>query len=683
MKLVIAEKPSVALSYAKALNVTARKGGYFEGNGYIISWCIGHLVELANADVYDERYKKWDLSYLPIIPHEWRYIVSADKNNQFEVVQSLMNDKRITSVICGTDAGREGELIFRLVYNKAGCKIPIKRLWISSMEESAIIDGFNNLKDGAEYENLYHSALCRSKADWIVGINATRLFTKLYNKKLFIGRVQTPTLAMLYERNNAITGFVKEKYYNVKLNDLAVSERHNSQTEVEQIKTSCDGQKAVVSSVNRERKAINPPKLYDLTTLQREANRVHGFTAQQTLDYIQSLYEMKLVTYPRTDSQFLTEDMAGTVSSIIGILCDNIPSFKGIHLEANVAAVVNNGKVTDHHAIIPTAEFAKVKLDNIPDGERKVLLLIAGRLLCATAAKHEYESITAIIECGGYSFAAKGKSIVNDGWKVIERLIKGKDEDEETPLNLTEGQELDPAVCNITENYTQPPKQFTEDTLLSFMERAGNDEVVEDVERSGLGTPATRAAIIEKLIKSGFVKRDKKNLVVTAEGADLISLMPDVIKSAKLTAEWENTLALIARGEYSAEKFMTHIENLVKGIISSARENINPDKVAAAFTGGEVIGKCPRCGGNVCETPKTYTCSCGFCIWKNNKFFLTSRVEFTKSYAKTLLKNGKIEVKGLYSPKKNKVYNAFICLEDTGKHVNFKLEFPKERGNNK
>ena len=678
MRLIVAEKPSVGIAYAHALGVKGKKDGYIEGGEYIITWCIGHLVEPASAEVYDGKYKKWNIADLPILPQTWEYSVTPDKSKQFDIVKSLMHDKRVTEIINGCDCGREGELIFRLVYNKANCKLPIKRLWISSMEESAIIDGVNNLRDGADFKNLYHSALCRSKADWIIGINATRLFTKLYNKKLNVGRVQTPTLAMLTERGAAITGFVKEKYYNVGLNDIAVSEKITAAADAEQVKAACDNQKAIVTSVKRERKTINPPRLYDLTTLQRESNRLYGFTAQQTLDYVQSLYEMRLVTYPRTDSQFLTEDMTGTATSIIKIALEKVPQFSGFSYTPDVARVINSKKVNDHFAIIPTAELAKKGLDNIPDGERKILLLIVNKLLCATADKHEYESVTAVIECGGYSFTAKGKTVISDGWKAIERLFSGRDENEEKPLDLTEGQEL-MANCSIGEHFTSPPKAFTEDTLLSSMERASADDFSDNTERSGLGTPATRAGIIEKLIKSGFVRRDKKSLHATDEGAELVSIIPDCIKSAQLTAEWENGLALIADGSLDPAVFMGNIETLVKGIVSSASENVKPELVAkSAFSGGEKIGECPRCNNYVCETLKAYSCNaadCGFIIWKNNKFFENAKQPLTKEIAAALLKDGKVTVKGLYSQKTGKKYTAAVCLEDTGKYVNFRLEF--------
>ena len=692
--LVIAEKPSVAQSIAKALGVHERKDGFIEGNGYVVSWCIGHLVALADADMYDEKYKKWSLDTLPIIPSEWQYIVSADKNKQFGVLKKLMNSKDIDEIVCATDAGREGELIFRLVYNQAECKKPFKRLWISSMEESAIQNGFKNLKDGTDYDNLYQSALCRAKADWIIGINATRLFSRLYNRTLNVGRVQTPTLAMLYERENNIGSFQKEKYFNVNLKADgldAVLEKVKEQSEAEKIKSDCNGKTANVVSVKREQKTVNAPRLYDLTTLQREANRLYGFTAQQTLDYTQSLYEMKLVTYPRTDSQFLTDDMGATAAEIIGIVLEKIPHFSGYSFTPDVPKVLNSKKVSDHHAIIPTAELGSVSLDEVPDGEKKILFLIANKLLCATSDKYVYETVTAEISCGGYSFTARGRNNVSDGWKAIEQRFKSyqkcKDEDEEEIISLafTEGDSFT-VTSDVSEHFTQPPKHFTEDTLLSAMERAGqrdaapNSDFVGDTvqpERTGLGTPATRASIIEKLTKSGFIKREKKNLIVTDSGKDLISIMPDIVKSAALTAEWENSLSLMAQGKFTSEQFMADISRLTNEIITVAKSNVDESKVTPN-SGGEVIGVCPRCKKNIIETPKAYSCedrSCCFVLWKDNKFFLAAKKAFTKEMAKALIKDGKIAVKGLYSQKSGRNYDATVCLDDTGTYVNFKLEF--------
>ena len=691
MQLVIAEKPSVGMALAKALEVSGKKDGYVEGENVIVSWCVGHLVGLANADMYDEKYKKWNISDLPIIPENWQFIVAEDKNKQFSILRQLMEDSRVTEVVNACDAGREGELIFRLVYNKIGCNKPIKRLWISSMEEKAIRDGFSNLEDGKDYENLYQSALCRAKADWIVGINATRLFSKLYNRTLNVGRVQTPTLAMLYERENSIDNFKKEKYFNVHLKSVgidAVHEKVKEQEAAENIRRECDGKEAIVKSVKTERKTVNPPHLYDLTTLQREANRLYGFTAQQTLDYTQSLYEMKLVTYPRTDSQYITDDMNETARNIAELVGKKFAHFEGLVLVPDTKRVINNKKVSDHHGIIPTVELANTDISSVPDGEKKILYLIANRLLCATSEPYIYETVTAEISCGGYSFVARGRNVISEGFKAIEKAFRSyqkckddTEEVEEESVALSEGQVIERAVTEVTEHFTQPPKHFTEDTLLSAMERAGTDELTEEVERSGLGTPATRASIIEKLTKSGFIKREKKNLVVTENGTDLISVMPDIIKSASMTADWENSLSLMAQGKFTSQQFMADIGKLVDDIINVAKDSVDESKVTK--TNGEVIGVCPRCGKNITVTPKAYSCEdreCGFVIWKNDKFFEKSKKTLTKEMAAALIKNGKIPVKGLYSQKTGRNYDATVCLDDTGKYVNFKLKFaPKKK----
>ena len=687
MQLIIAEKNSVGMSIAKALGVTGKKKGYIEGNGYIISWCVGHLVGLANADAYDEKYKKWNLNDLPVIPEDWKFVVSKDKNEQFSILKELMNDHRVTEIVNACDAGREGELIFRLVYNKTGCSKPVKRLWISSMEEKAIIEGFKNLREGSEYENLYNSALCRAKADWTVGINATRLFSKLYNRTLNVGRVQTPTLAMIADRESAINGFKKEKYFNVHLKSDgtdAVCEKIRDREEAEKISRECTGNDAVVSKVTTERKTVNPPRLYDLTTLQREANRLYGFTAQQTLDYTQSLYEMKLCTYPRTDSCFLTDDMSDTAKFITEIVLEKFPHFDNIVLKPDVHRILNSKKVSDHHAIIPTAEIRDTDINAVPEGERKILCLIANRLLCAVSEPYVYEAVTADISCSGYYFTCRGQNIITDGFKGIDTVFKsfqkcsdGTDDDTAV-ITLSEGQRLENISCEITEHYTQPPKHFTEDTLLSAMEHAGTDDITEETERSGLGTPATRAGVIEKLTKSGFIKRERKKLIITDEGTDLISVMPDIVKSAKMTADWENKLSLISQGRFTPQQFMADITKLVDGIINVAKSSIDKTKVSHRESNLETIGICPRCGKNVVVTPKAFSCedrNCGFVIWKNDKFFESARKPLTKEMVTTLLKSGKIGVKGLYSQKSKKNYDAIICLDDTGKYVNFRLEF--------
>jgi len=712
MKLIVAEKPSAAMAYSKALNVTARKDGYIEGGEYIITWCLGHLIDVPYPESYDERYerKNFKIDYLPFIPQEWKYEVAADKKKQFKIVKDLMLDKRVDEIICGTDAGREGELIFRLVYNKAGCKKPFRRLWVSSMEDKALKDGFSNLKDGSEYDNLYMSALCRRQADFIIGINATMLFSKLYYKRLNIGRVQTPTLAMLCERLNAIKNFKKEKYFNAHLcfdvdrdgNPVSVEgllDKIKEQSEAEQIKADCNGQSATVKTVIKEKKTINPPKLFDLTSLQREANRLYGYTAQQTLDCAQALYEMKLVTYPRTDSQYLNESMSQTASDIIGLALKEIPHFEGFTYEPDVARILNDKKVTDHHAIIPTAELENADLETVPEVERKILYLITNKLICATGTKHEYEAVTAEIECNGHIFTAKGKSVITDGWKQAEKLFKeffkdckpdDEEKESEKPLYLDEGQVIEEPICNITEHFTSPPKHYNEDTLLSAMERAGADEVTEEVERSGLGTPATRAGIIEKLIKDGYAVREKKNIIATEHGIELIGIAPDELKTPKFTAEWEDGLARMAQGKTSPDSFMEEIGQCIGDIIKTARENVDESKIAHKER--EAIGVCPRCGGDVCESDKGFYCvkykdGCKFTLWKNRSavpdgkprsFFESARKPLTKEIAAALLKNGKVKLDGLYSEKKDKTYSATVILDDNGRYTNFKLEFDKK-----
>ena len=573
MKLIIAEKPSVAFAIVKALNIRGSMDGYIENKDFVISWCVGHLVALAEPSVYDEKYAKWNYADLPIIPAEFQYKIYGGKQKQFKVVKTLMNRKDVTEVINACDAGREGELIFRLVYNQANCRKPVKRLWISSMEESAIREGFENLKDGAEYDNLYQSALCRLWADWLVGINATRLFSLLYRKTLNIGRVQTPTLALLCDRQNKISFFKKEKYFTVSL-DLggvkAETERIDSEDTAKEITAACGHSQAVCVSVTKEQKTEKPPKLFDLTALQRAANRLYGYTAKQTLDLAQSLYEKKLITYPRTDSRYLTEDMAGTVlEAIAGSL--KLPPFDSLSdFHADSFYLFNNEKVSDHHAIIPTVEIEKSNLSELPNGEKNILHLIICRLLSSSAKPYVYENTTAIFECGGHTFTAKGKSVIDYGFKAIEKLLAASSENEDggdTPVNFTEGQTFSEVKPELCEKYTAPPKPYTEDTLLSAMETAGVKETTDDAERKGLGTPATRAAILEKLVQAGFAERKGKQILPTKTGTLLISVLPDTLISPSLTAEWENALALISKGQENPETFMQGIEATIAGLV--------------------------------------------------------------------------------------------------------------------
>ena len=689
MILVVAEKPSVAQTIGKVLGATSRKDGYWEGEGYLVSWCVGHLVGLADASVYDQRYAKWRYDDLPIIPEEWLYEVPKDKMQQFKVLSALMKDKRVTELVCATDAGREGELIFRLVYQKAGCRKPFKRLWISSLEDSAIRDGFQHLRDSSEFDRLYEAALSRSKADWIVGINGTRLFSTLYHKKLVVGRVQTPTLAMLVERDGKITTFRKEKYFNVHIqkDSLKASlEKLKTEEEAKRIAEACDKKQASVSSLKKERKTVNPPKLYDLTTLQREANRYFSFTAQQTLDLVQSLYEKKLLTYPRTDSQFITDDMEGTVRQVISILCRKLPLFDDVAYTPDIDRISNNAKVTDHHAILPTVQVEKLDIAELPESEQKILRLVATRLICATGEKHIYDETTMTVSCEGSLFTAKGKTVVQDGWKGIElrfkATLKSKEKEEpETVLpEVTEGDILQNVVSSVSEHFTSPPKAFTEDTLLSAMESAGNEAFDDETEKKGLGTPATRAGIIEKLVKGGFAERKGKSLIPTKDGLNLVCVLPEQITSPAMTAEWENTLMQIERGNADADAFLSGIAAMTSELVK-AYPFLSDAEASRFDTARETVGKCPRCGSPVYVGKGNFYCSnreCSFCLWEDNKFFSSKKKKLTKKIAKELLDKGWCRVTGLYTPKKPQLYDAVIRLDDTGgKYVSFKMEFDR------
>ena len=689
MILVIAEKPSVGAAIGKVLGASSRRDGYLEGNNYIVSWCVGHLVGLADASSYDERFAKWRYSDLPIVPDEWLFEVPKDKQKQFKVLRDLMLDKRVTELVCATDAGREGELIFRLVYKKAGCTKPFKRLWISSLEDNAIREGFAHLRSSGEYDRLYEAALARSKADWIVGINGTRLFSTLYHKKLVVGRVQTPTLAMLVEREGKISTFHKEKYFNVHIskdNLTADLEKVKTEDEAKAIAAACDKKQAVVSSLKKETKTVNPPKLYDLTTLQREANRYYGFTAQQTLDLVQSLYEKKLLTYPRTDSQFITEDMESTARQVIGIVSRKLPLFEGITHEPDIGRITNNAKVTDHHAIIPTVQLEKQDLGELPESEQKIIRLVAMRLLSATSEKHIYDETSVTLTCEGYEFKAKGKTVVQDGWKAIERRFKEtlkskeKDEPERSLPSLNEKDILSSVDASVTEHYTSPPKPYTEDSLLSAMETAGNAEFDDDTEKKGLGTPATRAGIIEKLVNGGFVERKGKSLVPTKDGNNLVCVLPEQITSPTMTAEWENTLMQIERGNADADKFLSGIVGMTSELVK-AYPFLSEAEANRFDTGRESIGNCPRCGSPVYVGKGNYYCSnkeCSFCMWEDNKFFTSKKKKLTKKIAAELLDKGWCRVTGLYTPKRPQLYDAVIRLDDTGgKYVSFKMEFEK------
>ena len=685
VQLVIAEKPSVARSIAAVIGATEKQTGYWQGGGYLVSWCIGHLVSFAEAGQYDEKYCKWRYEDLPILPQPWQFIVPDEKKQQFEIVRALLNRPDVDSVTAATDAGREGELIFRFVYQMAGCTKPVKRLWISSMEDSAIREGFANLRPDSDYDALYQSALCRAKADWLVGINATRLFSVLYHKTLTVGRVQTPTLKMLVDRDAKILRFQKEKYYTVGIQSgslKANSERISDTETANSLREKCTGATAVCTSVKREKKTEQPPKLYDLTTLQREANRLFGFTAKQTLDYAQQLYEKKLLTYPRTDSQYLTEDMGQTVQHLVSALMGLLPFAQGIDLTPDVGRVLNSKKVSDHHAIIPTAEFAKQGFIGLAESECKLMNLVCSKLLCAVAAPHEYETVTAVFSCSGNEFTAKGKTVLVPGWKEIDQRFRStlKADTEEEVLNtlpeLAKGQSFRVTFA-VSEHFTSPPKAYTEDTLLSAMERAGTEDMPEEVERKGLGTPATRAAILEKLVQMGFVQRKGKQLIPTKDGINLAVVLPESLTSPALTAEWENRLTEIAKGKADPDEFMAEIKAQVRQLVKTY-SCISADKQNLFQSERVIIGKCPRCGENVYEGKKNFYCGnrgCQFVMWKNDRFFEQRKKAFTPKIAAALLKDGKAKVKGLYSEKTGKIYDATVLLADTGgKYVNYRVE---------
>lgn len=699
-KLVIAEKPSVAMSLAAVLGANEKKDGYLEGNGYLVSWCVGHLLELAQPEAYKEQYAKWRYADLPILPTAWKYEVPKDKKKQLDLLCRLMKDSRVDSVVCATDAGREGELIFRLVYQYAKCKKPMERLWISSMEDAAIRDGFEHLRPGSSYDNLFDAALCRAGADWLVGINATRLFSVLYGVTLNVGRVMSPTLALLVQREAQIRNFKSKSFYVPEITCsgfTASGERQEEQEKAETIRLSCDGQPATVRSVEKQTKTVQPPRLYDLTTLQRECNRIYGYTAQQTLDYLQSLYEKKLATYPRTDSQYLTEDMQATAASLVLWLRDNLPFGKGCKGEPDIERVTDGSKVTDHHAIIPTVEIARTDLASLPSGERDVLTLLAARFLCATAQAHKFEAVTASLDCAGYNFLAKGKTVLQDGWKEADRLyrmglkqkLEEKDNEDAALPELEENQTFSSVAASIREGKTSPPKHYTEDSLLAAMETAGAENMPEDAERKGLGTPATRAATLEKLVAVGFVERKKKQLLPTEKGVNLITVLPDNIKSPLLTAEWESRLKQVEHGDVSADVFMDGIADMNRELVKAhtAPEEQFTKLFAAGRKDREAVGTCPRCGASVYEGQKGFFCEnrdCAFALWKDNRFFSSKKKSITKTVAAALLKEGRISMSGLYSEKTGRTYDAVVVLDDTGgKYVNFKLEFPQKKGGRK
>lgn len=684
-QLVIAEKPSVAMSYAKVLGATSRKDGYLEGNGYLVSWCVGHLVELAPPNIYDEKFVKWNITDLPILPQKWQYLVSTSTKKQFGILKNLMNRPDVDSIVCATDAGREGELIFRLVYQQAGCKKSFSRLWLSSMEDSAIREGFANLKPSTEYDALYQAALCRERADWMVGINCSRLFSCLYGRPLAVGRVMTPTLAMTVEREAAIAAFVPEKFYTVALEltsgFVALSRRISEKADAEKLLAECRKEMvSTIQKITRKEKAENPPPLYDLTTLQRDANRLLGFTAQQTLNYAQSLYEKKLITYPRTDSRFLTEDMAASLPGLMSAAAGAFDVHEAVPVHAEQA--INNSKVSDHHALLPTASVAQADFSALPAGELSILRLITVRLLCAVGEPHRYAETTLTTICAGKEFSAKGKVVLDEGWKGTERkmlddLLDKKKEPAALP-DVQEQSECGIAGAELKEGQTSPPKHFTEDTLLHSMETASADSMPEDAERQGIGTPATRAAIIEKLVAKGLLERkgDKKTKVLlpTDKGKALITVMPEEVQSADMTADWETKLLRVERGEMEPKTFMTEINDMISSLVNTTEAV----KGASALMKNKVIGICPNCGKSVVEREKGYFCEnreCRFVLWKDNAFFKRLGKQMDAHVADKLLRNSRVRLKDCRSAK-GKTYNATVLLTtEADGRSKFSLEF--------
>ena len=673
------------MSYAKVLGATSRKDGYLEGNDYLVSWCVGHLVELAPPNVYDAKYVKWSIADLPILPEKWQYLVSASTKKQFGILQKLMHRPDVDSIVNSCDSGREGELIFRLVYQQVGCKKPFSRLWLSSMEENAIREGFAHLKPSTEYDALYNAALCRERADWMVGINASRLFSCLYGQPLAVGRVMTPVLAMTVVREAAIAAFVPQKFYTVELEltsgCTASSRRISEKDAAENLLAECRKEMiSTIQKVTRKEKSENPPLLYDLTALQRDANRLLGFTAQQTLDYAQSLYEKRLITYPRTDSRFLTEDMA---ASLPGLVADTGGAFAVEEpFPIHVQQVINGSKVNDHHALLPTKSMAKADLAALPAGERNILRLIAARLLCAVGEPHRYAETTLTTICAEEEFSAKGKVVLSDGWKAVERKmlgeLLGKQKEPAVLPDVQEQSQCCVTGAELKEGQTSPPKSYTEDTLLSAMQAAGADSMPQGVERQGIGTPATRAATIEKLVQKGFLERKgskkTKVLLPTDKGKALITVMPEEIQSPEMTADWETKLLRIERGEMEPNEFMTEIKEMISSLVTTTEAR----KGANALMKNKVIGVCPNCGKSVVEREKGWFCEnreCRFVLWKDNAFFKRLGKRLDAHVADKLLRDGRVRLKDCKSAK-GKTYNATVLLScEADGRSKFSLEF--------
>ena len=692
--LVIAEKPSVAQSYAKNLSAYKREDGYLEGESCIVSWCLGHLAEYAQPEEYDPKYGKWQFDDLPILPETWKLKVSKDKKKQFEVIKTLMNRSDVEYLVNGCDAGREGELIFQRVYDLAGCRKPVKCLWISSMEDAAIQKGFQTMKSEEEHKNLCMAAVCRAQADWLIGMNGTRAYTTRYFKRLVVGRVQTPTLAMLAERQERIEHFQKEAFYKVALTDgklTVVSENIANEEAADLLAALCNGSTAVVTQMKKEDKKAFPPRLYDLTSLQREANRYFGYTAKRTLDMLQELYEEKLVTYPRTDSQFVTEDMKDLVEELVEKMPVLLPFVDYGQLGHGIKRVINNAKVSDHHAILPTKEAVEKGIADLPADKKNLMMLICQQLVQATGEEYLYEQTDITVKCQEHDFKARGKIPVQMGFKEVEKAFKqlcvkaepveGKEKETSIPAGYEEGMRLFPVKADKTTHYTSPPKPFNEDTLLAAMETAGNKEFDSETEKKGLGTSATRASIIEKLVSSGYAQRKGKQILPSTEGKELVKVMPEYLKSAVMTAEWENQLLMMEKGQITDTQFMGEITSLVRKILEVCREI--PEEERRRFqTAREVIGKCPVCGCDVFEGKQNFYCSnrqCDFALWKENRFLGSMEKNLDKKMARELLDKACTHVKGLYSKKKDMKFDADLLLTLEDGKPRFHLEFPKKK----
>ena len=692
--LVIAEKPSVAQSYAKNLSAYKREDGYLEGESCIVSWCLGHLAEYVQPEEYDQKYEKWQFDDLPILPEAWKLKVSKDKKKQFDVLKGLMNRSDVEYLVNGCDAGREGELIFQRVYVLAGCRKPVKRLWISSMEDAAIQKGFQTMKSEEEYKNLCMAAVCRAQADWLIGMNGTRAYTTRYFKRLVVGRVQTPTLAMLAERQERIEHFQKEAFYKVVLTDgklTVVSENIANEEAADLLAALCNGSTAVVTQMKKECKKSFPPKLYDLTSLQREANRYFGYTAKRTLDMLQELYEEKLVTYPRTDSQFVTEDMKDSVEELVEKMPVLLSFVDYGQLGHGIKRVINNAKVSDHHAILPTKEAVEKGIADLPADKKNLMMLICQQLVQATGEEYLYEQTDITVKCQEHDFKARGKIPVQMGFKEIEKAFKQlcvkaepveeKEKETSIPAGYEEGMRLFPVKAEKITHYTSPPKPFNEDTLLAAMETAGNKEFDSETEKKGLGTPSTRASIIEKLVSSGYAQRKGKQILPSTEGKELVKVMPEYLKSAVMTAEWENRLLMMEKGQITDTQFMGEITSLVRKILEVCREI--PEEERRRFqTAREVIGKCPVCGCDVFEGKQNFYCSnrqCDFALWKENRFLGSMEKNLDKKMARELLDKACTHVKGLYSKKKDMKFDADLLLTLEDGKPRFHLEFPKKK----